>query len=115
MDLLALDFDGVIFHSAREVYVVALRTYADLNPRSRLIGPLESLGPGRPLQAYDFPADPLLQAFENLVPLGNRAEDFGVAFLTLEQQEAIPDQAASSKPDTVKVSIRKLAFCRIFA
>ena len=33
---LALDFDGVISDSAREAFVVALRTHRDLNPASRL-------------------------------------------------------------------------------
>ncbi len=77
MRLLALDFDGVIADSARECFAVALRTYAKLVPGSTLVG------------------DEVLYArFVELLPLGNRAEDFGVALRALEEGVALPDQPA---------------------
>jgi len=66
MTVLALDFDGVICNSAEEVLQTALGTWSVLNPDSNL--------PRR------FDEDPdVRRSFERLVPLGNRAEDFGVA------------------------------------
>jgi phosphoglycolate phosphatase-like HAD superfamily hydrolase len=75
MRLLALDFDGVICDSAREAFVVALRTYAQLRPESRL-GEDEALYSG----------------FAELMPLGNRAEDYAVALRALEGGAELPDQ-----------------------
>jgi phosphoglycolate phosphatase-like HAD superfamily hydrolase len=75
--LLALDFDGVISDSARECFVVALRTYRELRPASTL-----REEPG--LQA----------AFVENMPLGNRAEDFGVVLRALDEGAPLPDQAA---------------------
>jgi phosphoglycolate phosphatase-like HAD superfamily hydrolase len=92
MQALVLDFDGVVSDSSREIFVVGLRTYSDLEPGSRLLAPLERLGPGSRPADYDFAADPLYRAFRPLVPLGNRAEDFGVAFLAIEHGAAIADQ-----------------------
>ena len=40
MHILALDFDGVLCDSSREVFVVAVDTYAALEPDSRLLGQL---------------------------------------------------------------------------
>jgi phosphoglycolate phosphatase-like HAD superfamily hydrolase len=77
--LLVLDFDGVISDSAREFFSVALRTWAELEPRSRLL-------------ALDREA--LYADFLALVPLGNRAEDFGTALALLDAKAPVPDQAA---------------------
>ena len=94
MKALALDFDGVIVDSSREVHVVALRTYLVLEPRSRLRRFLGPEGPSSDPSAHDFARDPLFQAFFGLVPLGNRAEDFGVALRSLEKGVELPDQSA---------------------
>ena len=79
MKLLVLDFDGVIADSGREAFVVALATYLGLRPESRL---------------RDGDDESLYAAFVALMPLGNRAEDFGVALAAIEAGVAIPDQAA---------------------
>ncbi len=88
MDVLALDFDGVISDSSHEVFVVGLRTYAELVPDSRLLRRPEIVA------HQEFANDDLFQAFADLKPLGNRAEDFGVALLALDQQLTLPDQPA---------------------
>lgn len=77
MKLLALDFDGVISDSARECFVVALRTYRALCPGS---------------VRREEPE--LYAGFVENMPLGNRAEDFGVVLRALEEGAALPDQAA---------------------
>jgi phosphoglycolate phosphatase-like HAD superfamily hydrolase len=74
---LVLDFDGVIAQSAPESFRVALRTYRQLNPES-------SLANRDPKELY--------QGFVELMPLGNRAEDFGVALRALEDGTKISDQ-----------------------
>jgi phosphoglycolate phosphatase-like HAD superfamily hydrolase len=83
---LALDFDGVISDSAREAFEVALRTFARLRPSARLAALAE-----RP-EAEAQPA--LFAAFLALMPLGNRAEDYGVILAALEAGGSLPDQAA---------------------
>lgn len=79
MKALVLDFDGVIAQSAPESYRVALRAYLELDPESPLVK-----------------RDPqeLYREFVELMPLGNRAEDFGVALRALEVGAKITDQAS---------------------
>lgn len=79
MTILALDFDGVICDSAGEVLQTALATWSELNPRSDL---------SREIKKPDT-----RRAFERLVPLGNRAEDFGVALHILSSGLDIQTQA----------------------
>lgn len=79
MKALVLDFDGVIAQSAPESFRVALRTYLQLSPES-------------PLAKRETEA--LYQGFVELMPLGNRAEDFGVALRALEAGTKISDQAS---------------------
>ena len=92
IDLLALDFDGVISDSAPEAFVVAVRTYLSLRGDSRLKAerdPLLSRGvPDR--AAID--ADTLYAGFVDLIPLGNRAEDYAVVLSALDERRAIRDQ-----------------------
>lgn len=91
MMVLALDFDGVISDSAGESFLVALRTYARMRPEcgwQELAG--ELVAGGAPVVR----AHALYRAFLELMPLGNRAEDFGVALWILEHGESVPDQAA---------------------
>jgi len=77
--LLSLDFDGVLADSAREAFAVARRTWLALRPAS-------PIGDASPTALYrDFLA---------LMPLGNRAEDYGVALAAIEAGVALPDQAA---------------------
>jgi phosphoglycolate phosphatase-like HAD superfamily hydrolase len=77
MRVLALDFDGVISDSAREAFSVALRTYSSLRPGSQL-----------------RESEELYRGFVELMPLGNRAEDYAVALIALEEKVVIADQAA---------------------
>jgi phosphoglycolate phosphatase-like HAD superfamily hydrolase len=76
--LLALDFDGVISDSAPECFRVACATWRTLEPNS----PLLSGG-----------AECLRGPFLALMPLGNRAEDFGIALRILERGAAVDSQA----------------------
>lgn len=89
MKMLALDFDGVISDSALESFMVALRTFRILEPESPLA------------QVADFlaAADPelirrhsLFRDFVELMPLGNRAEDMGVALRRLSNGDAVANQ-----------------------
>ncbi len=76
MRVLALDFDGVISDSAREAFAVALQTYS-------------TVWPGSALQETDA----LYAGFVELMPLGNRAEDYAVILAALEAGASIADQA----------------------
>jgi phosphoglycolate phosphatase-like HAD superfamily hydrolase len=76
--LLALDFDGVISDSAPECFATACATWRTLVPDS-------------PLLAGDLGA--LREAFLAMMPLGNRAEDFGVVLRALEAGAHIESQA----------------------
>lgn len=77
MKSLVVDFDGVIADSARESFAVALATYRDLRPDSRLTHE------GR-----------IYRAFVEFMPLGNRAEDYGVILAAIESKAALTDQKA---------------------
>ncbi len=92
--LLALDFDGVISDSAPEAFLVAARTFRELRPGSRLAA---ELGCGRgdraPARA-EVLAHPLYPEFLELMPLGNRADDYGVMLDAIEAEARLPDQAA---------------------
>jgi phosphoglycolate phosphatase-like HAD superfamily hydrolase len=79
MQALVLDFDGVISDSVEEVFIVATRAYLDLRPSS-------------PIRAWA--RDDLKHGFRELMPLGNRAEDYCTALAALEQGVELPDQQA---------------------
>jgi phosphoglycolate phosphatase-like HAD superfamily hydrolase len=79
--LLALDFDGVISDSAREAFVVAVRTFAEVFPEVRL-------PPGAEADAG------LYARFVEAMPLGNRAEDYAVLLAAIGSGHPLPDQAA---------------------
>jgi phosphoglycolate phosphatase-like HAD superfamily hydrolase len=79
--LLALDFDGVICDSAREAFVVAVRSFEAAFPEQRLAPSAE--------------ADAELFArFVEGMPLGNRAEDYAVLLAAIISGVPLPDQAA---------------------
>jgi phosphoglycolate phosphatase-like HAD superfamily hydrolase len=79
MKALILDFDGVIADSARESYLVALQAYLRERPTSTLVH-----RKGRDLY----------EPFLALMPLQNRAEDYGVAMAALEAGLSFEDQEA---------------------
>lgn len=91
--LLAFDFDGVISESAPECFVVALRTWVALRPDSRhRERPALLAGPRAP-EPEAIAADTLYAPFLAMMPLGNRAEDYGVELLALEQERILADQS----------------------
>ena len=94
MRVLALDFDGVLCDSSREVFLVAVDAYALQEPDSPLLRRLTELRDDAADGGNDHLDDPLVQAFAGLLPLGNRAEDFGVALRALETEVSIGDQDA---------------------
>ncbi|MBW2273836.1 MAG: HAD family hydrolase [Deltaproteobacteria bacterium] len=93
--MLALDFDGVISDSALEAFVVAARSHLRMRSGSLVAARLGALvdGPGAP-DPRRIRADPLFQDFVELMPLGNRAEDYEVILAALESGVDLPDQAA---------------------
>jgi phosphoglycolate phosphatase-like HAD superfamily hydrolase len=91
--LLALDFDGVISDSAPESFAVALLTYTQMKDGSRFGSRGAALESG-PLPApLPLNEDPLYAAFIELMPLGNRAEDFAISLCALEARRQIAEQA----------------------
>ena len=89
MVVLALDFDGVISDSAGEAFFVATQTYLDLCPGSLLLR--DAPQNWTPTAVENFP---LYRSFIDLMALGNRAEDFGVALAILEKGAAVESQQA---------------------
>jgi phosphoglycolate phosphatase-like HAD superfamily hydrolase len=92
--LLALDFDGVISDSAPEAFAVALLTYTERVPDSRFRERGERFAGAAAPAPEVVTSDPLYAAFLEVMPLGNRAEDYGVILTALEARETVPDQAA---------------------
>ena len=92
--LLALDFDGVISDSAPEAFAVALLTYTELFSDSQFGDRRGALERNHLPSSGELTADPLYSAFLELMPLGNRAEDYAVIFSALEVGKPIVDQTA---------------------
>ena len=84
MRVLALDFDGVICDSAREAFSVALQAWADLHPGTRLATLARNPHPD------DHPE--LYAHFVGCMPLGNRAEDYGVVLAAAEEGATFESQ-----------------------
>ena len=92
MQMLALDFDGVIVDSGREVFYSALSTYVSMHPDSWWRRLLDRIGDLNGALAFDWQASDDFLAFQNLLPLGNRAEDFGVALRIIETGAVVDNQ-----------------------
>ncbi len=93
--LLALNFDGVISDSAPEAFVVALRTWCALHPGSRLRESAAAvLDEARSPSSADVAGCSLYARFVEMMPLGNRAEDYAVELRALEAGAPISDQTA---------------------
>lgn len=92
MKLLALDFDGVICDSSREIFRVTLETCAALAPALPVAGLLDVCRRWSSPQAFD--GDPVYRGFVDLLPLGNRAEDFAVALKAVMEGRRLSDQTA---------------------
>ncbi len=82
MGILALDFDGVVCDSMREVVAVATQAYLRLEPDASVVRDLAQRGED----------DPRFRTFRRLVPLGNRAEDFGIALAAVQNGITIDTQ-----------------------
>lgn len=94
MQLLALDFDGVIADSAPEAFVVALRTWCELDPTTELRGAAgELLDETRVPSLDDVMNCPVYAPFIEMMPLGNRAEDYAVELHAIGARAAVVDQA----------------------
>jgi phosphoglycolate phosphatase-like HAD superfamily hydrolase len=90
----ALDFDGVISDSAPESFVVALRRYGEMRPETALSREVAAvLGRSAPSREQVL-SHPLYPAFLDLMPLGNRAEDYGVILAAIDAGASLPDQPA---------------------
>jgi phosphoglycolate phosphatase-like HAD superfamily hydrolase len=101
MRLLALDFDGVIADSGPEAFVVAVRTWCAMRDGS-LFAELEAARTQRAPARARLEAEPLYARFVELMPLGNRAEDYGVILDAIDRDARLPDQAAY---DTHKAAV----------
>jgi phosphoglycolate phosphatase-like HAD superfamily hydrolase len=89
---LVLDFDGVLFDSASEAFLVARRTYAEVGRPFRAKKPLPVPGELGQLSRDEVLADSLYQRFLGLIPLSNRAEDYAVILSILERGVSVDDQ-----------------------
>ncbi len=92
MRVLALDFDGVLCDSSREVFVVAVDTYAEIEPASPLVESLRPLRDDAAGGGDRFRDDAVYRTFRGLLPLGNRAEDFGVSLRIVADGTVVADQ-----------------------
>jgi len=104
MRALALDFDGVISDSAAEAFAVSLPTYVAARPVARWSGLSTRV---QALSRSELEREPLYRAFVEGMPLGNRAEDFGVVLYALDRGLPLDDQAAY---DRVRREVGE-AFC----
>ena len=91
MRALALDFDGVISDSAAEAFAVSLPTYVAQRPVKRWAPLADAV---QRLSRTDIEQEPLYREFVEGMPLGNRAEDFGVVLHAIETGCRLEDQAA---------------------
>lgn len=94
MRALALDFDGVISDSAPESFLVALRTWDALLPGSGLAADAAALAQPLVPALARVRSHRLYAPFLERMPLGNRAEDYGVVLASLEAGHPLPDQQA---------------------
>lgn len=94
--VLALDFDGVVSDSAPESFLVALRAFGAVRPGSGLSAhPARARFGLETAPALDeIRADAAYAAFLEMMPLGNRAEDYAVVLGAIDAGATLPDQAA---------------------
>ena len=93
MRALALDFDGVLCDSAREVFTITVRTYARFYPGSPVLQAILAR-PTAAADELDLTSAPAFADFRQLMPLGSRSEDFGVALRAMDLGLDLPDQGA---------------------
>lgn len=89
--LLALDFDGVVSDSAPESFVVALRSCCALSD-APLPAAARALAERRVPTLEDVVSCPVYGPFLTAMPLGNRAEDFGVVLAALAAGAPLHEQ-----------------------
>lgn len=91
MKVLALDFDGVVSDSAVESFMIAVRTFAALDPDCAVAETARTLHESSP---ETIRGHPLFTGFLGLMPLGNRAEDMGFALQCLATGDRVGNQEA---------------------
>jgi phosphoglycolate phosphatase-like HAD superfamily hydrolase len=91
LELLALDFDGVLSDSAPEAWLVTLHTYAALRPAAAVTA-MRERAEGR--DAAEIRRDPDYGRFLAMMALGNGAADFAVALRLICGGDEAADQAA---------------------
>lgn len=84
MTVIVFDFDGVISDSSREAFMTAAHTWIRLRPDSWLVERFPSFPADGLPRHEDLDGNLLFRGFMELMPLGNRAEDFGVALAALD-------------------------------
>jgi phosphoglycolate phosphatase-like HAD superfamily hydrolase len=89
---LVLDFDGVLFDSAPEAFLVARRTYAEVGPPVPAHEPLPAPGEPWEVSRDEVLADSLYRRFVGHMPLGNRAEDYAAILSILERGVRVDSQ-----------------------
>lgn len=94
MKVLALDFDGVVCDSLREVFATALATYESMEPDSPVLKRIRNRNSAGRWYELDLMDDPVMVSFESMMPLGNRAEDFGVSLKAIDSFLELTDQKA---------------------
>ena len=100
--ILVFDFDGVISNSIHDSFMTAVNTYIRFVPNHTL--PLEK--PLHPASVFQFEKDhsDLFETFSQLLPMGNRAEDYFVMIWLIDIKEA---EKATDQPcfDSYRASI----------
>ncbi len=101
--LLVFDFDGVISESVHDSFRTAINAFIDLFPDHRL-GAAETVIPVEKIYQFERENSRIYHNFRNLMPFGNRAEDYFVILKIIERNQAseITDQSAY---DRFKVSL----------
>lgn len=85
--MIVFDFDGVIGNSIYDSFLTALNAYIEIVPQAReeLAGPIE---PASSVFKYIETYPEIFQQFEQLIPLGNHAEDYIVIFKAISEGES---------------------------
>lgn len=90
IELLALDFDGVVCDSAGESFLVACTAFLQSAPDASICERLPRVEPEAPVSPD--PRDPIFGRFLEHMPLGNRAEDYAVVLRAIDEDVLLKDQ-----------------------
>ncbi len=90
IELLVLDFDGVICDSAGESFLVACTAFLRLAPTASICDRLPRVGADALVAPNS--QDPVFERFLEHMPLGNRAEDYAVVLRAIDEDVLLRDQ-----------------------